>query len=108
MKSKDKPRDLLEDGFKVVYNDGVERYVLLRTKTLHDKRGNVTTPLYKFNDELKSRDTFYAWEIIKIYNRKDQLIWEREEKSQQELEIERIEAEMRKLADDLKKLKEVE
>lgn len=102
------PKDLLEDGFRVVYRDGVERYVFRRTKTLHDKWGNVAISLDNFDDELKNKDNSSVWSIMKIYNREDELIWEREEKSIKELEIERIENEMRKLADDLKKLKEVD
>ena len=43
---------------------------------------------------------------MKVYDRQDNLVWQRNEKSHKQIEIERIESEMRKLADELAKLKE--
>lgn len=100
------PKDLLEDGFKVVYRDEKERFVLART--LHDYLGKKQKSINDYDDQLVDKDGYKAMDIMEIYNREDELIWKREEKSERDFEIERIEKEMRKLADDLQRLKEVE
>lgn len=95
-------KSLLKSGDKVVYRCETIRYVLLEINELVSKRSNGYNNLDAYDEDLKT--SVYENDIMEIW-RGDELIAKRIEKSEKEIEIERIENEMRKLADDLRKVK---
>ena len=97
-------KSLLKSGDKVVYRDGNERFVLVETMSLYKKEGWFACFLCDFTNDLLWNGTYNYNDILEIW-RGDELIAKRIEKSEKEIEIERIENEMRKLADDLRKVK---
>jgi hypothetical protein len=97
-------KSLLKSGMKVVYRDGGVRYVLIETNSLHYSGGTHTSDIENFNDDLTSCEGFKVLDIMEIWDG-ETLIAKRTEKTPQQIEIDRIETEMRKLADDLRKVK---
>lgn len=97
------PKELLKSGDKVTYRDGSERFVLLETGTLHNSSGTVAIILDKFDDNLMRTSETRTCDIMKI-ERGSEIIWEREEKSAKQIEVENIKNEMKKLADRLEQV----
>lgn len=92
----------LKSGDKVVYRNGEGRFVLVETGTLHDTRGEKCASYRDFEDDLTSCAKWMV--IMKVY-RNGVLIWQRNEETPEQIEIEKIEKDMRKLADRLAELK---
>lgn len=93
----------LNSGDKAIFRNGSERYVLVETETFHSEDGEVKNHFFNFKDDLNNT-SIPTLDIIQVYRGKE-LVFDREEKSEKDIEIERIESEMRKLADALEKLK---
>ena len=118
-------RDLLQSGDKLVRRDGSKRYILLETNGLYYESGDLADKAFDDNDKvivgryndslispLKSQSIRFT-DVMYVY-RGGVLVMERTKKSPQDIEVERIESEMRKLseaqnklADDLKKIKQL-
>ena len=104
-------KSLLKSGMKVVYGDGTERYVLLETGGLYDvNKGKHQNWLMMYEDTLISKHNTVV-DIMEIYDG-EMLIAKRVEKTPEQIEIEKIESELRELstkqselADRLNKLK---
>lgn len=96
-------KSLLKSGDMVVFRNGDERYVLVETSTLHFKTGNVARHLNNFCETL-THTYENRVDIMRVY-RNGELIMKRTEKSERELEVERIQAEMAKLSKRLDELK---
>lgn len=105
----------LKSGDKVVYRDEEELFVLIETQSLHDSKSGYQDGYLSSYDEFLKHKVHMKRDIMKVY-RDNILIWERAEEPQktaQQIEIERIEKEMReisvmqnKLADELSRVKE--
>jgi hypothetical protein len=105
-------KSLLKSGMEVVFRDGIHRYVLIETDSLYHTQGALSMTLKSYHENLIC-STFSSLDVMEIWDG-DTLIAKRTEKSTQEIEIERIESEMRKLseaqnklADGLKKIKQL-
>ena len=99
------PKSLLKSGDKVTYRDGTVRWVLVETNSAHDENGRKGIDLNSYNDEqMQENRAFSHCDIMKI-ERGTELIWEREEKSAKQIEIEAIENEMKKLAERLEQVR---
>ena len=97
------PKSLLKSGDKVTYRNGEERWIMLELGTLHSVNGHPMSKLDLYSDDLicKHYDQF---SIMKI-ERGTELIWQREEKSAKQIEIEAIKNEMKKLAERLEQVR---
>jgi hypothetical protein len=107
------PKDILTIGRIVKHRNGKMGFVLKESIIYNERMGFVS----EYFENLEH--VIDEWSIIEIYeytvtshfktdgNVGDlgDLVWKREEKTAQQIEIERIENKMRKLADDLKNLK---
>jgi len=104
-------KSLLKSGMKVVYRDGQERYVLIETGGLYDvDKGEHQNWFMAYEDTLISKLSTVI-DIMEIYDG-EMLIAKRVEKTPEQIEIEKIESELRELstkqselADRLNKLK---
>jgi len=101
---------ILESEDEVIYRDGDSRIFLATTGTFHNIYGDKLNTINKYTDDLISTG-LSCNDIMKIF-RKGTLICQRVEKTKTNVEIEKIETEMRtiselqtKLADKLKDLK---
>ena len=79
----------LRSGDKVVYRNGDERFVLIETQSLYAESGARAIGLEDFHENLKFESLTASYDIMQIY-RNGELIWEREEKSQAQLDYEKL------------------
>jgi hypothetical protein len=103
-----KPKEMLEDGFKVETRTGRVLYYFKKLDIFIPECHveNQSYRVMEFTSDLSyDIDNRCNKDILKVYNSQDKLIWERTEKLAQQIEIERIEATMRDCADRLSKLK---
>ena len=97
-------KSFLKSGDKVVYGDGFCRFVLLETNSLHRPNGIKTNDLIFYSNDLKyHRGVDNLLDVVEIW-RGEELIAKCKNKSETEIQIEKIKNEMRKLADDLEKM----
>ena len=95
----------LKDGFKVVYRGGVQGLVLTKTQTLHSvKNGVVQTQLSGYTDTFVHMSGDIYYDIMKVWDTEDNLVWERP-KSPEQIEIERLELEIKNMTEKLAVLK---
>jgi hypothetical protein len=101
-------KDMLESGKHVVeYRDGEKRLVFNDTLT----SANSGIPLSSYNHQLLHKE-FPDLDIVKVYklnsaiyglnrilNESNELIWKRQEPSAEQLELQKLEEQMRELAD---------
>lgn len=103
-----RPKDLLEDGFTVVYRSGEKRLVLLQPQSLHRfEDGHRMSSLRDYREDLihHNKDIRSTQDIMNIYNRENVLIWKRQEKSKEDIELEVIEEKIKALEERREKLK---
>lgn len=99
------PKSLLQDLDVITYRSGSKRFVLVRTNTIHDESAERVNTLDSYNDELvKVKGGDKEFDIMTI-ERNHKIIWTRVEKSKEQLELEKLESEMRSMADKIKELK---
>jgi hypothetical protein len=98
---KEPHKSLLKSGMKVVMRDRIERYVILEIRKIFRENLEYLF-LTDFTEELNC--IINKFDVMEIWDG-ETLIAKRSEKTAQQIEIERIENEMRKLADDLRKVK---
>ena len=91
-------KSLLKSGDKVVCDNGLCRFVLLETNSLHLPNGIKTNDLIFYSSDLKYKGG-NSLDVVEIWCG-EELIAKCKNKS----EIEKIKNEMRKLADDLEKM----
>lgn len=102
--------DDLEDGFEVVYRNGAVRYVLCKTKTLHDENGTRRCYLKDFDEDMNfhaNQQSGKDFDIMKVYNRQKTLVFEREEKSETQIQIEKLQETINVAQKEIEELKKL-
>ena len=99
------PKTLLRSGDKLTLRNGCEGYVLLETNSIYSSTGGGRIDfLSNYYDDLKylvSQESRH--DVVKVH-RDGKLIWQLDEKSKEQLELEKIEAEIRELSTQQTKL----
>jgi len=96
----------LRNGDKVVCRNGDERFVLLETESLHNKGGDRIGGLACYYSTLvvATPKNASSFDIMKVY-RNGVKIWEREEKSQAQLDYEKLMEQIKDLQTKAEELK---
>lgn len=87
----------LKSGDTVVFRNGSKRFVLVETATLHDENGSRMSSLTNYFNNLRlfigvKNDL----DIMRVYH-DNQLIWEREEKTSNQVEIDKLKSRIRQI-----------
>jgi len=96
-------KDDLEDGYRVVLRNGEPKFVLKRANSLNDVGGYKHNTLANYDETLIFQGIPH-FDIMQVYDREDNLVWEREEKTEKQIKIEELQRKAQEIADELKKL----